>query len=480
MAMACSMSRRPISTAAGRCTTSSTTATAPISSGRKKLAWPRSSAGLNLVQTDYNNDGCKDILLLRGGWEVAQRDSLLRNNCDGTFSDVTIEKSGLDTLPAASQTGAWADINNDGRLIFVGNEDRPSQLYLNTGTRFEDISRAAGVDRMSFAKGITAGDYDNDGFDDFYISNYDGRSVLYRNNGNNTFTDDDGRPASPARGADSPPGSSTTTTTYWLGYLCDLLLARPRKKRADVSGPAAQREHAQAVSRTCPTAHSATSRRTSGLTRCSCRWGRTSAMPTMTAFWTFIGMGTPSFGSMAPHVLLRPVPAAASWTSRRRLRTGELHKDAAVPSRISITTATKTSWPKSAEPLPGDSHAMRVFENPGQGNDWLTLRLVGTKSNRAAIGARISRKSTTAEQPVRCIAPSTAAARSGPRPLEQHIGLGKNARIRSVNIWWPASNTRQRFTDVAANQVIEITESSSTFKTIDRTRARLGGARRTP
>ncbi len=47
--------------------------------------------GLNIIQTDYNNDGCKDILVLRGGWEVAQRNSLLKNNCDGTFTDVTVE-----------------------------------------------------------------------------------------------------------------------------------------------------------------------------------------------------------------------------------------------------------------------------------------------------------------------------------------------------------------------------------------------------
>ena len=45
--------------------------------------------GLNLIQTDYNNDGCLDILVLRGGWQSPMRSSLLRNNCDGTFTDVT-------------------------------------------------------------------------------------------------------------------------------------------------------------------------------------------------------------------------------------------------------------------------------------------------------------------------------------------------------------------------------------------------------
>src|ERR1035438_6966161 len=49
--------------------------------------------GLNLVAADYNNDGCLDVLVLRGAWEnLGQRKSLLRNNCDGTFTDVTRQR----------------------------------------------------------------------------------------------------------------------------------------------------------------------------------------------------------------------------------------------------------------------------------------------------------------------------------------------------------------------------------------------------
>ena len=78
--------------------------------------------GLNIIQTDYNNDGCTDFLVLRGGWEFPERMSLLKNNCDGTFADVT-DASGLGATLVASQTAVWADINNDGLLdLFVGNE----------------------------------------------------------------------------------------------------------------------------------------------------------------------------------------------------------------------------------------------------------------------------------------------------------------------------------------------------------------------
>jgi hypothetical protein len=82
--------------------------------------------GLNIIQADYNNDGCLDILVLRGGWEIPQRKSLLRNNCDGTFTDVTKE-SGLAAPATSSKTAVCADIDNDGLLDYVvGSESGPN------------------------------------------------------------------------------------------------------------------------------------------------------------------------------------------------------------------------------------------------------------------------------------------------------------------------------------------------------------------
>ncbi len=101
-----------------------------------------------MVDADYNNDGCMDLLVLRGGWEFPMRKSLLRNNCNGTFTDVT-DSSGLGQTVTATQTAAWADIDNDGYLdLFIGNENSPSQLFRNRGDgTFEDISHAAGIDK---------------------------------------------------------------------------------------------------------------------------------------------------------------------------------------------------------------------------------------------------------------------------------------------------------------------------------------------
>ena len=148
------------------------------------------TGGLNIIQTDFNNDGCKDILILRGGWEWPRRKSLMRNNCDGTFTDVTRE-SGLMDPPRATQTAVWTDIDNDGKLdLVIGNENSPLQLFLNKGDgTFVDIAKSAGVDKTGFVKAVVASDYDNDGYPDIYVSTFRGDHFLYHNNHDRTFTD---------------------------------------------------------------------------------------------------------------------------------------------------------------------------------------------------------------------------------------------------------------------------------------------------
>jgi tetratricopeptide (TPR) repeat protein len=145
--------------------------------------------GLNSIQADYNNDGCLDILVLRGGWEIPQRKSLLRNNCNGTFTDVT---KGAGLMGATStQTAVWADINNDGWLdLYVGNENGPNQLFLNNGDgTFKDISHSSHTDVTGFTKSVVAADFDHDGYVDFYVGNYRGNNALFHNNHDGTFTD---------------------------------------------------------------------------------------------------------------------------------------------------------------------------------------------------------------------------------------------------------------------------------------------------
>src|SRR5262249_8224242 len=147
--------------------------------------------GLVCYQADYNNDGRMDVFIPRGAWlPVAVRPSLLRNNGDGTFADVTQEAGLLD--PVNSNSASWGDYDNDGWLdLFVGCERQPNRLFHNRrdGT-FEEVSARGGVGDMArspFCKGTAWVDFDNDDYPDLFLNNLGGAAVLYRNNRDGTF-----------------------------------------------------------------------------------------------------------------------------------------------------------------------------------------------------------------------------------------------------------------------------------------------------
>src|SRR6185436_19170712 len=88
--------------------------------------------GLNLVSTDYNNDGWPDVFVLCGGWEFPMRKSLFRNKGDGKFEDVAVKASVART--AFTKGAAWADYDNDGYPdLYVSNFGEPNFLYRNQG-----------------------------------------------------------------------------------------------------------------------------------------------------------------------------------------------------------------------------------------------------------------------------------------------------------------------------------------------------------
>jgi hypothetical protein len=115
----------------------------------------------------------------------------------------------------------------------------------------------------------------------------------------------------------------------------------------------------------------------------------------------------------------------------------------------------------------GDQYHNVLFQNPGQGNNWLSVKLVGKQTNRAAIGARI-KVVTAEEQPLTVYRHVSSGSSFGANPLEQHIGLGKSDRVARLEIFWPTSGTTQIFRDIAINQGVEVTEFAAEYRKLDR------------
>ena len=147
-----------------------------------------------MIQADYDNDGFVDVLILRGGWMGSEGRfplSLLRNNGDGTFTDVTVA-AGLLRPRAHPDRGLVRLRRRRLARPLRGQRDRPAraedphpcELFHNNGDgTFTNVAHESGVDVVGFVKGVVSGDYDNDGRPDLYVSVQGGDNILFRNDG---------------------------------------------------------------------------------------------------------------------------------------------------------------------------------------------------------------------------------------------------------------------------------------------------------
>jgi hypothetical protein len=432
-------------------------------SARSKLT--EQTGGINATQTDYDNDGWLDIFVMRGGWEFPMRNSLLRNNRDGTFTDVTV-KSGLGLGDHRTQSAAWADYDLDGWLdVYIGHENTPSQLFRNKGDgTFEDVSRAAHVDLIAFTKAVTWGDYDDDGYPDIYVSNYTDDNFLYHNNGDGTFEEVavDLRVEKPNRSFpcwfwdydnDARLDLFVSSYSFGKGEWARTYFGLPPKmesmKLYRNVGKGAFSDVTKEV----------------GLDRGVAAMGSNYGDLDSDGFLDFyLGTGTPSYAALMPNLMYRNRDGKSFVDVTTSTGTGHLQKGHGVAFADLDNDGDQDVYENMGGAVPGDKYNKVLYENPGNKNGWISIKLVGAKSNRAGIGAKI--KLTLAgggqDGAIRFREVSSGGS-FGSSPLALNIGLGKATRIASIEVTWPASKTRQVFTDVAPNQWIEIKEFEKTY-----------------
>jgi hypothetical protein len=425
--------------------------------------------GLNITQGDYNNDGWMDLLVLRGGWLTPVRKSLLRNNGDGTFTDVT-RQAGLAEPATATQTAVWADFDNDGWLdLFVGNENAPPQLFHNNrdGT-FTDIARAAGFNQLAYTKGVVAGDYDNDGYPDIYMSNYRRENFLYHNNRDGTFTE-----VARDLGVERPILSFPTwffdyDNDGWLDLFVSSYIVSVAEVMRSYLGLPVQAETLKLYKNVGGNFRDVT--KEAGLDRVFMPMGANFGDVDNDGFLDFyLGTGSPSYASLVPNVLFKNQAGKRFVEVTAGSGTGSLQKGHGVAIGNLLNDGSPVIFAELGGMAPGDAYYSALYRNPDSKNNWIDLKLVGVKTNRAAIGARIRLTLPDEEGKARKVYKHVTSGGSfGASPLQQHIGVGKARRIEKLEIDWPTSGTRQVFCAVGVNQFLEVKEFAKTYSRLNR------------
>ena len=386
--------------------------------------------------------------------------------------------------PITSHSAAWGDFDNDGKLdlfvcgeyaidagqgitgeqvLSVADKRNRCRLYRNKGNgTFVNVAEQAGVCNDRFAKAAVCGDYDNDGLIDLYVSNYGQENRLYRNRGDWTFED-----VVPKLGVTEPivsfscgfldfdnDGRLDLFVTDYAGGLGDWatsamgqptdLVCHPRLFKnlgesgfKDVSGEV-------------------------GLGKVALAMGLGVGDVDNDGFLDlYLGTGRPDYSSLMPNVLFRNDGGLCFEDVTESSGTGHLQKGHGASFADFDGDGDLDLFVEVGGAVPGDRANNLLFRNPGHGRHWLKVRLVGTRTNRAAIGARIRVDLTNPDGTTRSVHRTVGGRSSyGNSSLVETIGLGESTSVASLTVTWPVSHSTQTFRDLRPDTLVEITEGA--------------------
>ncbi|HTL66821.1 MAG TPA: CRTAC1 family protein [Lacunisphaera sp.] len=419
---------------------------------------------LAVAAGDYDGDGRTDLYVVNVGKNI-----LYHNNGDGTFTDVT-DRAGV----GDAQTGigaTWLDYDNDGRLdLFVGNyltfdpdyklyynptsypgplayKPERDVLYRNNGDgTFTDTSEAAGLNALPPHRtmSVHALDYNRDGHADLYLCNDATPNLLLINDGHGHFHDE----AMPHGVAFNALGEAAGSMTAAIGdcdgdRLADIVVSRlgyGSLYMGAEQGAAADRMMASGLGM---------------LTAQYVGWGCNFLdFDNAGKLDLFIANGD-AFRMVGWQSLLLENDGHGNF--RNAVDRGGAYFRTPVRARPSVTLDYDNDGRTDLlVGLMGDRPVL-LRNRDRSGNHWITLALRGTRSNPAGWGAliEVTADGRTSAEENRC--PSAFLSQSDPRV---HFGLGRAAAAQTIRIKWP-SGTVQTLTDVAADQILEVKEPAT-------------------
>ena len=437
--------------------------------------------GQGVAVGDYDGDGFPDLYVTQYG-----RSILYHNNGDGTFTDVT-EKAGV-AAPGWSSSAVWFDYDNDGRLdLFVCQfvdfdkskhlpceadnkpgyciprlyKPMPSWLFHNNGDgTFTDVSKSSGIGKyLGKAWGVVVTDINNDGQMDLFVANDTTANFLFLNRGGGRF-EEIGAPAGVAYSEAGRPrsGMGVDSADFNEDGWMDLFVANIDHEMYSLY----RNNHDETFD------DQAGAMGIASATRLMSGWGlKFFDYDNDGNLDLFLSNGNPDdliqvyhkdveyqeplllfhgTGKSFENISAQSGPVFRRSFSARGLAVGDFDNDGAVDVLVSMN---------GGAPL-------LLRNKAGKLNHWLGLTLVGSKSNRDAVGARVTYQAGDLRRNRMKTGGGSFLSSHDPRLV---LGVGAHTKVDLLEVKWPGpSNVTERFTDLPIDRYITIVEGQGKWK----------------